>query len=557
MIPLDVKLKTTASAPIMGLSLPENKPTLSFSELLKGVSLKKEDNVVQNGALVLSLDESAEKPKVSLQSRDLLSLLKNDSPSLPDATEVLELNPKITQKLTPKELKTLVLEAKDYLKSKIVQSPEYKKSQVQELPRTLKGLAEMAKAFNVDVSKITLEKLQPKSEQTSKEKSLTQSMPLFKTQVKTNVIDESKQPKVDNKITPLQEALKKLSPNMRREVQPKAEVKTELKAELKADLKTEAPTPTQNAREVQPKAQLKAETPTQNAREVQPKAQLKAQLKTEAPTPIQNTREVQLKEAFKVDESKNMSLVKAQIPLQHSTEQFVAAKKFKLEEKIETPRANEGLRSLLGGEKIVKAESAPIISNLSAPVVEVTPTSNARVENASSLESLLHGDKKSDNSLSKLDGMAIKKVDDFEVKLHESKQMIKYISQDVKTAIEDYKSPFTRVKLQLNPERFGEVELTIVQRGKNLHINLSSNNAAINALALNAQDLKTQLSNSGINNATLNFSNNAQSDDSSAGQGQRQRQERQKAQDEYNYFDNKESNEEILSSLEIVVSRYA
>ena len=144
----------------------------------------------------------------------------------------------------------------------------------------------------------------------------------------------------------------------------------------------------------------------------------------------------------------------------------------------------------------------------------------------------------------------------FEVKLNEAKQMIKYLSSDVKTAIEDYKSPFTRVKVQLNPQKLGEVDLTIVQRGKNLHVNLSSNTAAINTLSINANELRTQLNNNGINNATLNFNNNSQSDSSNSGQEQ-QRQNEQKANEEYNYFESDENNEEILNSLEIVVPNYA
>ena len=135
--------------------------------------------------------------------------------------------------------------------------------------------------------------------------------------------------------------------------------------------------------------------------------------------------------------------------------------------------------------------------------------------------------------------------------------MVKYLSHDIKTAIEDYKSPFTRVKVQLNPQKLGEVDLTIVQRGKNLHINLSSNNAAINTLAMNANDLKVQLNNSGINNATLNFNSNAQSDNSQAGQQEHQRQQQQRADEEYNYFESQEGNEEVLSSLEIIVPHYA
>ena len=92
--------------------------------------------------------------------------------------------------------------------------------------------------------------------------------------------------------------------------------------------------------------------------------------------------------------------------------------------------------------------------------------------------------------------------------------MVKYLSQDVKSAINDYKSPFTRVQVQLHPQKLGEIDLTVVQRGKNLHINLSSNNAAVNTLAMNANDLKVQLNNNGINNASLNFNSNPQGDNS-------------------------------------------
>jgi flagellar hook-length control protein FliK len=147
----------------------------------------------------------------------------------------------------------------------------------------------------------------------------------------------------------------------------------------------------------------------------------------------------------------------------------------------------------------------------------------------------------------------VNKTEKLEVKINEAKQMIKYLSQDIKTAIDDYKSPFTRIKVQLNPNNLGEVDLTVIQRGKDLVVNLSSNNTAINTLAMNSNDLKTQLSNSGINNATLNFSNSSQNEQQQSSNQQNQRQ----AQKEYNYFENEEQNEEILSSLEIVVPSYA
>ena len=215
------------------------------------------------------------------------------------------------------------------------------------------------------------------------------------------------------------------------------------------------------------------------------------------------------------------------------------------------------LKSLLNADKALKQDTT-LTSDFSVASAKVIAPKATR-ENSNAFESLLKGDSTDASNVSKLDGLTTSKADSFEVKLVEAKQLTKYLSQDIKTAIEDYKSPFTRIKVQLNPQRLGEIDLTIVQRGKNLHINLSSNSVAINTLAMNAQDLKTQLANNGISNASLNFNNSSQSDQSGANQQQQHQQKHQdqKAQDEYNYFETQEKNEEILSSLEIVVPHYA
>ena len=72
---------------------------------------------------------------------------------------------------------------------------------------------------------------------------------------------------------------------------------------------------------------------------------------------------------------------------------------------------------------------------------------------------------------------------------------------------------------------------------------------------MNVNDLKVQLANNGIQNATLNFSNGSQAGEQNA--HQQHRQNDRQAREEYNYFENEEQNEEILSSLEIVVPNYA
>ena len=143
----------------------------------------------------------------------------------------------------------------------------------------------------------------------------------------------------------------------------------------------------------------------------------------------------------------------------------------------------------------------------------------------------------------------------FAVKINEAKQMVKYLAHDVKHAIDNYKPPFTKIQVKLNPQKFGEVDLTVVQRGKNLHVNISSNSNAINALAQNASDLKVQLNQNGINNASLNFSNSGSLSDN-ASQQQQQQQQQQHARREYEQFIDTKPEEEKLASLEIVIPQY-
>ena len=475
MISTDVKVESNSSSPI-SLSVAKEEPEVSFSDLLKGVKIPKKDKDIQNGLLAISFDSKeviTKDTKITSSKEMFLSLLKGNEELVSlEAKDTLELDPKITENLSAKEIKTLVADAKKFLKNKIINSDDYKRSEIKDLPKTLKGLVDMAKKFGVDISKITIEEV-----------------------------------KVSVKPTELKEVSQK-------EI-PKVEAKI-LLTKTAQDIKTN---------DTLEDAKFNEDSKLDNKR-------------------VEINRDL-----------KSTPLFKAQEKVEHTTEQLVQTKQFKIEEKTPKNKADETLKLLLRGEKPSQSNSN-LTADFSVATAKVLAP-NATTEVSKSLEQLLHGEKNdsSQNNV-KLDGLTTSKADSFEVKLNEAKQMIKYISQDVKTAIEDYKSPFTRIKVQLNPQKLGEVDLTVVQRGKNLHVSISSNNAAINTLAMNANELRTQLANTGINNATLNFNNSSQSEQNNSQQQQNHQNER-KADKEYNYFEGEETNEEILSSLEIVVPNYA
>ena len=540
MVLLDMKnSKAPSSSSPLNLSTLSEKPLVSFADLLKGVSNTKDAKVVQNGSLVLALNEqtTAKTEKTSSKTQILASLMQSEEKKAPkNSEELLELNPKVVATLSKEEIKELVHEAKNYLKSKIQESDGYKKAEIKELPTTLKGLVEVAKKFDIDISKITFEEVR------SNAKDIAQTL-----------VAENKKVETPKEAMQEKKELKSEMPKEKETVSQKQEFKTELTQEPR-ELKSEIP-----KEAVQEKKELKSEMPKEQGHEKQKSATAQGEVATQA-------QQKELRSDEKVreipKELKETPLFKAQTPLQHtSTEQIVQVKAGnvtqKTEQKAPKERADETLSLLLRGEK-ASGENASLTADFSVATAKVVAPS-ASNENKN-LEQLLQGDsfssQQSENQSAKLESIATHKADSLEVKMNEAKQMIRYLSDDVKSAIDDYRSPFTRVKVQLNPQNLGEVDLTVVQRGKNLHVNISSNNTAIQTLSMNINELRVQLNNSGINNATFNFSSGSQGGDANANAGQQQQQNGQKAHQEYNYFENEETHEEILSSLEIIVPRY-
>jgi hypothetical protein len=339
------------------------------------------------------------------------------------------------------------------------------------------------------------------------------------------------------------------------------EVKDISNKELPKEVKTTPQTIPQNTK----KEEIKDSS--QEVKDISNKELPKEVKKTPQAIP-QNTNKEEVKDSsqeVKVQPQKDNSLFKTHTQStkqtstkQTSTEQIVQAKlvsQIPLEVKTPKQKADETLKLLLRGEKPSKEGS--LTADFSVATAKVIAP-QAMTNSQQALESLLRSDTndKSDSSqVLKQDNTNAIQTDSLDVKLKEAKHMIKYLSSDVKDAIDDYKSPFTKLKVQLNPKNLGEIDLTIVQRGKNLRVNITSNNVAISTLSMNINELKMQLSNNGINNATFNFSGNAQGDDQQAQQQNNHRNE-QKANEEYKHFENEEENEEILSSLEIIVPQY-
>lgn len=237
----------------------------------------------------------------------------------------------------------------------------------------------------------------------------------------------------------------------------------------------------------------------------------------------------------------------AQNPLPHSTSELVkpavAAKK-------ESATAQQPLNALLNPEKTD---------------ISLAADTKAAKETlfGASLNSLLHGEKSEESAESET-GIKVEveknsdrpqniqhtKTEQLSQKIAESKQLIQHMAQNIKDSIENYKPPFTRIKMQLNPQKFGDMEVTLVQRGNNVHININANTTALTVMMQNAHELKGQLSAQGLGDASMNFSSHQQ-------QQQENPHRRENAHLAYeNYKESEEEFTEIATALEIVVPRY-
>jgi flagellar hook-length control protein FliK len=89
-----------------------------------------------------------------------------------------------------------------------------------------------------------------------------------------------------------------------------------------------------------------------------------------------------------------------------------------------------------------------------------------------------------------------------------AKQVIKNFNQNLDEAIKNYKPPISKIDIELNPKNLGKVEVTIIQRGNNIQVNMNSDQSNIALFQTNQADFKQALSNIGFSNIDMSFNSN-------------------------------------------------
>jgi DNA polymerase III alpha subunit (gram-positive type) len=129
-------------------------------------------------------------------------------------------------------------------------------------------------------------------------------------------------------------------------------------------------------------------------------------------------------------------------------------------------------------------------------------------------------------------------------KIVDAKATLRHFAQRLHEQVETYKPPFSRMQLSLDPKELGSVEVTLISRGSNLHIQVHSNPTAIGIMAMQGQELKNQLVSMGFTDVQMQFNMN-----------QQQQQKNQHAKTGSRYVEAEET-PDFYESLDLIIPQY-
>ena len=507
----------------------------TFSKMLQKLALKDIPFLAVDGKGGLAANEQSEEKGLQ---KGLLNLLKGskaaDEGSSPLEKEMQQLlNPKLAS-LPAGELAAVIKEAKSFLKEQIREAV-----QIKELPKTLGGLLKLAEKIGIDISKITLDQIQPEQgaiNEKSKNLALFRKLPA---EIATQQLVENKQ---------MQQSPVQKNDEGKKSSEP---LRSLLHTPVEQGAKPQALN-TGHKGSAQPEHQHKplASGTHSDIAATTAKADAAVEQKNRALNVVaEATRASAASEgkqsATSIINETGKNAAAAILP-QNNTE--------KTQKKSDNPRmTTPGLI----------AETAPVKSELPATTAAVAQPGTLNTV----LNQLLRGTTGEEGSAENMrtettaeskthaSALGLAKPDDLNQKLLEAKQTVRHFAGEIKEAVENYKPPFTRIKIRLNPVKLGEVDVTMIQRGNNVHINITSNNTAISTLAQHATELKMQLAQNGVSNATMNFSNGNGTGNEQQQQQQRQQQQ-QHAAEQYRHFDQQEEQPPLYTQLELIVPRY-
>lgn len=306
---------------------------------------------------------------------------------------------------------------------------------------------------------------------------------------------------------------------------------------------------------------IKTKTPKQSAKEIVEKVQNKIEPKIEQkisePKAAQKTAPTELKDLLKMSEKVTKEPRSAML---------------NEDKKVAKSEVKPAPSPLPSAPKVAKSEVDELkafdiqnylnsISKKAASAIENTAPSTASAQTPSDMPS-----EPSDESRSSFGDAIENRLSDnnFKDMITALKMQDKIISRDVQQnsvrtfaaemveKISEFKPPVTRVNLQLHPAELGEVNITMIARANNLHVNVTSANATMALFLQNQAEFKANLVNMGFSDIQMSFSDHKEG--SSAQQNGNKAKKSYESDEDGVMINEFEGSSE--STLEIVLPRY-
>ena len=251
---------------------------------------------------------------------------------------------------------------------------------------------------------------------------------------------------------------------------------------------------------------IKTKAPKQSAKEIV--ENIKAEPKPAEPKVAQKSAE--LKDFLKISEKSTKEPKIAAMLNESKKEQ-------KIEQKIEPsplPSAPKVAKSEVDELKAFDIQNyLNSISKKAASTIETTtpsgantladmqsePSNESRPSFGDAIENRL-----SDNNFK--DMITALKMQDKIISRDIQQNSVRTFATQMVEKISEFKPPVTRVNLQLHPAELGEVNITMIARANNLHVNVTSANATMALFLQNQAEFKANLVNMGFSDIQMSFS---------------------------------------------------
>ena len=99
-------------------------------------------------------------------------------------------------------------------------------------------------------------------------------------------------------------------------------------------------------------------------------------------------------------------------------------------------------------------------------------------------------------------------VNELKAKSVQAKETITHFKNNLDEAIKNYKPPVSKVNIELNPQNLGKVEVTIIQRGNNIQVNMNTDQNNVMLFQTHQAEFRQALANIGFSNIDMSFNSN-------------------------------------------------